>query len=88
MQFAAAIALHRLGQPLGLDTLIEALNFRLAAHPELGPMVEAALIRVGAPDAVTALLNVWNRSTVLGDDSPKIGIVCRVWSVLLDPRAL
>ncbi len=89
MRFGAAVALHKLGDAAGLDTIVETLQYKLTpSEPEQGKEVEAALIRIGAPDAVTALVALWPHLLTHREDSPVLGIICRVWSVLRDPRSL
>jgi HEAT repeat protein len=89
-RFAAAVVLHRLGQPEGMSTLIETLRARLPLFPTQEKDLEAAFIAIGSPDAVTALLDLWWQipAGAKGDLDPGLRCICRVWAALQDPRAL
>jgi HEAT repeat protein len=87
-QFAAAVVLHRLGEPEGMITLKEALLWRLATDLELAPELEAAFVAIGAPDAVTTLIDMWGKFSDWGDNYQALTLICRVWATLRDPRAL
>lgn len=87
-QFAAAVVLHKLGDPAGLEALTDALQWRLPTNPGLAPELEAAFIAIGAPDAVTPLLDLWKRLPKQEESRPVLASICRVWATLRDPRAL
>ena len=87
-QCAAAVALHQLGQPDGMEMLIEALQWRLQSDPSLGTELEAALILIGSPDAVNALLLLWKRTPESGTHRPTLESVCRIWASLRDPKVI
>lgn len=88
VRFAAAVVLHRLGEPEGMATLLEALQWRLQASPFLSLELENAFIAIGSPDAVTALLDLWYRLPDWGENQLAMASICRIWAVLRDPRAL
>ncbi|HZO88947.1 MAG TPA: HEAT repeat domain-containing protein [Chthonomonadaceae bacterium] len=88
VQFAAAVVLHWLDEPQGLETLREALLWRLNSDPSLAPELEAALIAIGSPDAVTALIEIWKHLPEWSDCNRVMESICRVWAALRDPRAL
>ncbi|HZT40657.1 MAG TPA: HEAT repeat domain-containing protein [Chthonomonadaceae bacterium] len=87
-RFAAAIVLHWLGDPQGMETLVNALQWELPTTPLMRHELEAALIRIGSPDAVTALLELWRTLPDWGDTQMTMESICRVWGALRDPRAL
>jgi HEAT repeat protein len=86
VRFAAAVALHQLGDARGLPTLIEALRTLPPDLPAMAAELTRALVTVGAPDAVTALINVFPR--LEWRDPHVLNCVCGVWSTLRDPRAI
>ena len=88
VQFAAAVVLHHLNDRQGLLTLTEALKWRLPSQPLLAPELEAAFIKIGSPDAVSALLTVWNMLPDWGDHEPIRASICRVWAALKNPVVL
>ena len=88
VQFAAAIVLHWRGDPQGLKVIIEALKWRLAAEPLIAVDRESALVTIGSPHAVAALLNVWNMLPDQGDHEAVRASICRVWAALKDPTVL
>ncbi len=88
VQFAAAVVLHWLGERQGMETLIEAVQWRLPGTPELAGELEVAFIAIGPPDAVTALLELWYQLPDWGDHDIAMRSICRVWAGLRDPRAL
>ncbi|MCS6777096.1 MAG: HEAT repeat domain-containing protein [Chloroherpetonaceae bacterium] len=87
-QFAAAVVLHRLGDPEGMAILSEALQYRLPLNPNLAPELESTFVAVGAPDAVTLLLKVWGQLPEWTENQQALHLICRVWARLRDPRAL
>lgn len=87
-QCAAAVALHALHQPDGMEMLIEALQWRLQSDPSLAPELEAAFIAIGSPDAVDALLLLWKRTPESGTHRHTLESICRVWAILRDPRVI
>src|SRR5579871_3170274 len=87
-RFAAAIVLHWLGDPQGMEALINALQWELPSTPTMATELEAALIRIGSPDAVTALLALWRTLPDWGETQATMQSICRVWGTLRDPRAL
>lgn len=87
-QFAAAVVLHRLGDPDGVAVLAEALQYRLSLNPDLAPELESALVAIGAPDAVTLLLKVWGQLPDWAENQQALHLICRVWARLRDPRVL
>jgi len=88
VQFAAAVVLHGLGDPAGMALLVDAVKWRLRAMPALANELEAAFIAIGSPDAVRALLEVWNALPDWGDHEPVRNVICRVWAALRDPAVL
>lgn len=88
LQFAAAVVLHRLGDAVGITTLIEALRWRLPAEPALASELESAFIAIGSPDAVNALLTLWWSLPDWDDHNKTMESICRVWKALRDPHAL
>jgi HEAT repeat protein len=88
VKFAGAVVLHRLSEPAGMETLIEAMRYRLATAPALAPELEAAFIAVGSPDAVNALRVLWNQIPEWGDHRTALASICRIWARLRDPRVL
>ena len=87
-QCAAAVALHLLGQPDGMEMLIEALHWRLQSDPSLSSELEAALITIGSPDAVNALLLLWKRTPETGMHRHTLESICRIWATLRDPAVI
>jgi len=86
IQYAAAVALHRLGDPAGLEILNNALRWQLPARPELNNDLQWAYFRVGAPDAVTALIAIF---PLLPPRNPTVlQFVANVWAAMRDARAL
>ena len=72
VQFAAAVALHRLNAPEGMVTLLRRLNapegiatglspleHRLNFSSDIAPLLEEALILVGSPAATLGLASFW-----------------------------
>jgi HEAT repeat protein len=88
VQFAAAVVLHWLGEPQGMATLIEAVQWRLPGSPGLSHELEAAFLTIGSPDAVTALLALWEQLPDWGDHDRAMATICRIWARLRDPRVL
>ena len=95
IQFAAAVALHRLDVPEGMATLLHALNHRLNASPDIVPLLEEAFLLVGSPAAAAALQSVWPTLaewqigvTAPPDTSVRVQMICRVWAGLQDPGVL
>lgn len=88
VQFGASVVLHRLGQPQGMQTLTEALLWRLQTTPEIALELEAAFLAIGPPDATAALIEVWDKITDGNDAHPTLISICRIWATLRDPRAL
>jgi len=87
-QCAAAVALHLLAQPDGMEMLVEALQWRLQSDPSLSSELEAALITIGSPDAVNALLLLWKRTPETGAHRHTLESICRVWATLRDPKVI
>jgi HEAT repeat protein len=95
VQFAAAVALHRLDQPEGLQTLLNALNRPLDVPTWLAPVLEEAFHAIGSPTAAMVLQPVWcglpewqfNAATV-PDHSGRIQLICRIWAGMRDPLVL
>jgi len=88
VQLAAAVVLHWLGDRAGLLTLTEALKWRASSEPQLPALLESAFITIGSPDAVAALLTVWNMLPDWGDHELVRTVICRVWSALRNPTVL
>ncbi|HLK57116.1 MAG TPA: HEAT repeat domain-containing protein [Chthonomonadaceae bacterium] len=89
VQFAAAVVLHWLGKPDGLRTLMDVIRWRKTSNATTLTYLENALLTIGAPDAVTALLDVWPSLPADWDDThPYMQLICRVWQAMRDPRAL
>ena len=87
-QFAAAVALHQIGEPLGLKTLSENLRLHLPHRPDIAGDLETAWIALGEPDATTELLNVWSKITDWSDGNPVLISIGHVWAKMRDPRVL
>lgn len=87
-QFGAAVLLHRLEQPEGMDLLTEALRWRLEETPALAGPLEDAFVQIGSPDAVTALLEVWQELPDWTARQLALETICRVWARLQDSRVL
>ena len=87
-QFAAAVALHQIGEPIGLKTLTENLRLHLPHRPDIAGDLEAAWIALGEPDATTELLAVWSKITDWNDANPVLVCIGHVWAKLRDPRVL
>jgi HEAT repeat protein len=88
VQCAAAVVLHWLGDARGLMTLTEALKWRLPTEPLRASELESAFVTIGSPDAVTALLTVWNMLPDWGESEPVRASICRVWAALRNPVVL
>jgi HEAT repeat protein len=86
IQYAAAVAMHCLGDPTGLSILTNALRWVLPTHPELYTDLCWAFITIGVPDAVTALIEVYPK---LPPRNPiTLNCIADVWGTLRDPRVL
>lgn len=99
VQFAAAVALHRLNAPEGMETLLHALHHRLSDIPDaskdIAPLLEEAFLAIGSPTATAALQSVWpgfvewqNYASLAPDTNLRVQLICRVWAGLQDPSAL
>ncbi len=88
VQFAACVVLHWLGDRQGITTLTEALKWRLPSEPLLAPQLDSAFIAIGSPDAVSALLTVWNMLPDWGDHELVRDCIGRVWAALRNPVVL
>lgn len=88
VEFAAAVVLHQLGDPAGLEALTDAMQWRLPSNSDMAAELEAAFLTIGAPAAVTALLDLWKRLPKQEEARPVLTSICRVWAALRDPRAL
>ncbi|MCW3053960.1 MAG: hypothetical protein JWN14_3130 [Chthonomonadales bacterium] len=102
VQFAAAVSLHRLNVPEGMETLLNAVNHRLFdssledAH-NIAPILEEAFLAIGSPASTLALQSLWPTlpewqkqapfATEL-DTSRRVQLICRIWAGLQDPSAL
>ncbi len=87
---AAAVALHGLNDPAGLKVLREILMALPPQPPEQLAEIEAdlqaAFIAIGAPDAVTALIDLFPH---LDERQTHIAAcACAIFGTLRDPRAL
>lgn len=94
-QFAAAVALRQLGEPievdgepLGLKTLTENLRLLLPHRGDMAPELEAAWLALDEPDATTELLKVWNRATYWSDSNLVLICIGHVWAKRREPRVL
>jgi HEAT repeat protein len=94
VQFAAAVALHRLNMPAGMETLLKGLDLSPAVPMDLAPLVEEAFLMVGSP-AAKALLELWptlpawrNHASVPPDTDRRLQLICRIWAGLRDPIVL
>ncbi len=58
-QFAAAVALHRLGNPRGMATLLDGINRVVIVSPETAEFLELAFLTIGPPDATRELISFW-----------------------------
>jgi HEAT repeat protein len=95
VQFAAAVALHRLNVPEGMATLLRALQNRLDASADIAPLLEEAFLAVGSPTATVALQSLWPGLAEWRSDAPvppdagnRVQLICRIWAGLQDPIAL
>lgn len=99
VQFAAAVALHCLGVPEGMETLLIAVNRRLYDVVDdlndIVPLLEEAFLAIGSPTATQALQSLWTAlpdwqpyASVPPDTSRRVQLICRVWAGLQDPSAL
>ncbi len=95
VQFAAAVALHRMNIPEGIETLLSALTHRLEESSNLAPLLEEAFLAIGPPAATLALQAAWPTlpewqkvATLPPDASIRVQLICRVWARLQDPSAL
>jgi HEAT repeat protein len=86
VQYSAAVAMHLLGDTDGMALLCSALRWHLPARPELQSEIEAAFLEIGAPDAVSALIDLFPR--LPARDPLIMGCLCNLWHELRDPRAL
>ncbi len=94
-QFAAAIALHRLNVPEGMEALLQALNSPLTVITDIAPLLEEAFLAIGSPAAAGALLARWpsleewqGQASLSPQESERIRMICRVWAGLQDPLVL
>ena len=94
-QFAAAVALRQMGEPievdgepLGLKTLTENLRLHLPHRRDIAADLEAAWIALGEPDAVTELLKIWNGNTDWHDDNAVLICIGHIWAKRRDPLTL
>ena len=85
-QYAAAVALHRLGEPAGMVALTDAVTWRLPGRPDLHGELKWAFLGVGAPTAVDALIDIL--PLLPPHDPAVLQFVVNVWAGLRDPRAL
>lgn len=96
VQFAAAVVLHRLGAPEGMQTLLDAMDDLLGEmEPETVNLLEEAFLTIGSPDATQALQKLWPHLPEWRTNySPSIAsqgcvpLICRVWANLQDPSVL
>jgi len=102
VEFGAAVALHRLNVPEGMETLLNAVNHPVFyssqedAH-NIAPLLEEAFLMIGSPASTLALQSLWPtlpewqkqaRLTAEPDTSRRVQLICRVWAGLQDPNAL
>lgn len=95
-RIAAAVALHLLHDPIGIEVLKQMLSRGPAIRediegytlPPICPELESAFLRIGAPDAVTALMEAWAAIPKTSRYSNVLAGICHIWAELRDPRAL
>ncbi len=95
-RISAAVALHLLADPAGMQTLKQMLISGPAVRediegytlPPMPPELEAAFLRIGAPDAVTGLIEAWDGIPKTARYSNVLAGICHIWAELRDPRAL
>ena len=95
-RIAAAVALHLLHDPVGMEILKQMLSGGPAIRediegytlPRMPSELEAAFLRIGAPDAVTALIEAWDGIPKTARYSNVLAGICHIWAELRDPRAL
>lgn len=99
-QFGASVVLHWLGDPAGMPVLLDALRWQIATTPEIARDLEAAFVAIGPPDAVDALMRVWQQtlppkvhpasvhSAASKENKRVLATICRAWVKMGDPRPL
>ncbi len=87
-QFAAAIALHRCGEPLGLEVLSDNLRLHLPHRGVIAAELEASWMALDDAQAAAELLNVWNKAAYWSDENVTLALIGRVWARRGDPRVL
>lgn len=95
-QFAAAVALHRLDRPEGLETLQNALRSMVDTPPDnVRSLLQEAFLTIGSPAATSALLSAWSElrewepgAPIPPDSCVRVQTICQVWAQLQDPTVL
>ena len=87
-QFIAAVVLHQLGEPQGLQILTDNLRLHLPHRADIATDLEAAWIALGEPDATTELLKIWHKFYHWSDLNPVLICIGHIWGKMRDPRVL